>query len=121
MENFSHHSDLKLVALLKEGNKQAMAEIYERYWGPMLSHAYRMLHDEAAAKDVLQEVFLTLWRRAPTLRQDTALPAYLHTLVRNRVLNELAKTKVRDDHLASITHYIDSKSNPADEIYIEKE
>src|SRR5690606_31479245 len=65
--------------------------------------------------------FLTLWHKAGSLQEDTSLGAYLHTLVRNRVLNELAKEKVKTGHLESFTRFAERKSETADKAYLEEE
>lgn len=121
MPNTKRHIELTLLERLQQRDSRAMNLVYELYWAPMLSHAFRMLQDEVACQDILQEVFLTLWDKAPTLRADTVLPAYLHTLVRNRVLSALAKEKVKTDHLGSFTFFAQGHSLAPDAYYIEQE
>lgn len=121
MPDSKKHIDLTLLERLQQQDSRAMNLVYELYWAPMLSHAFRMLQDEEACQDILQEVFLTLWDKAPTLHADTVIPAYLHVLVRNRVLNALAKEKVKTDHLESFTRFAQGQSLAPDAYYIEQE
>lgn len=106
---------------LQQRDSVGMNLVYELYWAPMLSHAFRMLQDENQCQDILQEVFLTLWQKAPTLRPNTELAAYLHTLVRNRVLNALAKEKVKTNHLESFVYFVQEECLAPDMFYIEQE
>ena len=47
---------------MKSGDQSAMAELYDRYSSVVYAVALRVLGDTGAAEDVLQEVFLQLWR-----------------------------------------------------------
>lgn len=107
MELYSKYSDAELADLIKSGNKYAFTEIYERYWSVLLRHARRMLQDNEETRDILQDVFLTLWKKAPELELTSSLSAYLYALVRNRILNLVVRDKVKANYLASLEDFID--------------
>jgi len=69
-------SDLSLVAGIRAGDDSAMAQLYDRYSSIVYAVALRVLGDTGAAEDVLQDVFMQLWRRPAqfdsTLRQRPA-------------------------------------------------
>jgi RNA polymerase sigma-70 factor (ECF subfamily) len=54
--------DAALVALLTEGDGAALEALYGRYGRPAYALARRILADESLAQDVVQEVFLAVWR-----------------------------------------------------------
>ena len=56
--------DRALVARVTEGDGGALEALYGRYGRPCYSLARRILTDDQLAQDVVQEVFLTLWRDA---------------------------------------------------------
>jgi DNA-directed RNA polymerase specialized sigma24 family protein len=56
-------SDNELIQLLKESDHRAYTEIYNRYFYLLYVHACKKLRDEEQAKDVVQDVFATLWVR----------------------------------------------------------
>jgi len=56
--------DRGLVARITEGDGGALEALYGRYGRPCYSLARRILNDDQLAQDVVQEVFLTLWRDA---------------------------------------------------------
>ena len=56
--------DRALVARVTEGDAGALEALYARYGRPCFGLARRILTDEQFAQDVVQEVFLTLWRDA---------------------------------------------------------
>ena len=55
-------NDTELITLLRSGDRGAYTEIYRRYKGILLIHAYKKLGDFEEAKDILQETFSFLWK-----------------------------------------------------------
>ena len=104
MAEYDCMNDLELVNLIRSGNKDAFAEIYERYFGVLYLHAYRQLRDKDEAKDLLQELFSYLWSHRENLTPAANFSAYLYASVRNRVLNILAHKYVEDKFLLSLGH-----------------
>lgn len=77
-----------LLSRIALQDRLALRELYRAVAGRMLAVALRVLEDRAAAEDVLQEAFVTVWTRAdhfPALR--TSPLAWLTTLVRNRAID----------------------------------
>jgi RNA polymerase sigma factor (sigma-70 family) len=56
--------DDQLVELVAQRDADALEALYERYGRPAYSLAHRILTEETLAQDVVQEVFLSLWRNA---------------------------------------------------------
>ncbi len=67
-------NDAALVAAVLDGDGSALEALYDRYGRPCFGLARRILADETLAQDVVQEVFLTLWRDAS--RFDPARGAF---------------------------------------------
>ena len=91
-------SDLAAVTAMKAGDQGAMAELYDRYSSVVYAVALRVLGDTGAAEDVLQEVFLQLWRNPSAF--DSArgsLAAWLAVITRNRAIDALRKRKPETD------------------------
>jgi RNA polymerase sigma-70 factor (family 1) len=105
MSSFQVYSDQQLVALLKAGDELAFNEIYSRYSLRLYYQANQMLRDQEAAKDLVQELFITLWGSAVQLKPDINLAGYLYVAVRNRVFKLIEKGKVRNDYLSAIAKY----------------
>ena len=90
--------DLAAVTAVKSGDQSAMAELYDRYSSVVYAVALRVLGDTMAAEDVLQEVFLQLWRNPSAF--DAALGslgAWLAVISRNRAIDALRKRKPETD------------------------
>src|SRR5687767_8622166 len=57
--------DRELAARLRRGDQGALEALYDRYAGVVLALLVRIVGSRAEAEDLLQEVFLQAWRRAP--------------------------------------------------------
>jgi len=82
--------DSELLLALGSGSHSAFRALYEKYWSTVLDEAFKRLGDPDQAKDVVQEVFASLWFKADTLGIKN-LPAWLTTVTKNQVFNTLKK------------------------------
>lgn len=85
-------SDKELFVLVKQNKTDAFTAIYNRYWSSMYSAARKRLKDEEACKDIVQNVFIDLWKRRETLEIDN-LSAFIHTAVRFQVYKKVSRNK----------------------------
>lgn len=81
---------MSLLLLLKEGGEDAFSEIYDFYWDKLYYLAYQKLKDQESAEEVVQDVFLTLWRKRKELTIHN-LSHYLAAMVRYAVYRALAR------------------------------
>ncbi len=121
MPAFRTQTDQQLVALLKAGDEAAFTEIYDRHWATLYYHVHKMLRQEDDSKDVVQEVFSSLWLKREQLRDDTNLSGLLYIQGRNRVLNLIEQQRVRSDYLSAIAAFATDRHNSTIELLDEKE
>lgn len=85
----------ELVALLQSvanGDRQAFSAVYGRTSAKLYGICLRLLGSEAAAQDVLQDVYVTVWRKAGLFDPTKASPiTWLATLARNRSIDSLRR------------------------------
>ena len=81
MLNYNLYTDDELTSLVKEDDQAAFTEIYERYWKKMLLIAWNHSNDKAASKDIVHEVFISLWERRHLI-EVLNLAAFLATSVK---------------------------------------
>ena len=122
MASYSNISDSQLLQLLRESDHSAYTEIYHRYFHLIFTHAYKKLRDEEQAKDLVQDVFATLWFKREFNLPCTNLAGYLFTAVRNKIFDLFAHEQVKTKHLDSLKEYLStSASVPTDHLIREKE
>ena len=101
MKLYSKLSDSELADLLKSDDQLAFTEIYNRFYYALFIHVYNRLKDKDEAKDIVQELFSTLWCKREVIT-FTNLSNYLYTSARNRVLNSIAHKSVEAKYLAGL-------------------
>ncbi|MFR9803006.1 RNA polymerase sigma factor [Pseudonocardia sp. RS010] len=84
--------DAALVARLAEGDDRALAELYDRYGRPAWTLVRRICADDGLAEDVVQEVFLTLWRDPARFDAGRgAFATWLLTLVHHKAVDAVRR------------------------------
>jgi RNA polymerase sigma-70 factor (ECF subfamily) len=69
------------------GERAAQFRLYHRYAKAMLNTAYRILNDEEAAKDALQDAFLKVFRNIGSFRFESTLGAWIKRIVVNTAIS----------------------------------
>lgn len=86
--------DEVLIARIAQGEVEALASLYDRYGRLVYSLAMTMLRDRAAAEEVTQDAFLSLWRAAASYRAERGRVAtWLWAIARHRAIDELRRLK----------------------------
>jgi RNA polymerase sigma-70 factor (ECF subfamily) len=80
--------DVALLARIVDRDERAVEELYARYSGPLYSLAYQVTGAERFAQDVVQEVFIALWRDASRFDPSRgAVAPWLFSLARHKAID----------------------------------
>jgi RNA polymerase sigma-70 factor (ECF subfamily) len=91
-------NDGALVSAIRSGNQEAMAQLYDRYSSVVYAVALRVLADAAAAEDILQDVFMQLWRNPGAFDASRGnLAPWLAVIARNRAVDVLRKRRPQSE------------------------
>lgn len=92
-----HVPDSTLIERMMTGDESALSTIYDRYSAMLFGMLTRILDDRQAAEEVLQDLFLQLWRNAGQFDASRgALPAWLMVIGRNRAISRLRGRRDRE-------------------------
>ncbi|KIA96500.1 hypothetical protein OC25_01740 [Pedobacter kyungheensis] len=105
MNNYTELHDLELIQLAKERDRHAFSHIYERYWGVLFIHARKILGNEEEAKDIVQNLFFSLYNNINQIDFKTSLSSYLYRSVKNQVLDYIKHQKIVDRYLESFNAF----------------
>ncbi|GAC1419831.1 MAG: sigma-70 family RNA polymerase sigma factor [Acidobacteriaceae bacterium] len=105
----SAEDDAALLARLNTGDERAMSTLYDRYSRVVYSVALRVLNDPASAEDILQEIFMQIWRNPDSFSAARgSLGGWLAVVSRNRSIDTLRRrrpsTALEDVILTSSTN-----------------
>lgn len=91
-----------LLEQIARGDREAFTRLYDRYAPLVFTFAVGLLRVRSEAEDLLQEVFLQIWRQANTYRQGRGSPeAWMITITRSRAIDKLRSIRRRDRSVLS--------------------
>jgi RNA polymerase sigma-70 factor (ECF subfamily) len=90
------YDETQALQRLANGDENALAAIYHRYWKPLYIQAYNILKDRMVCEDIIQEIFLQLWRKRETLNITQTLQGYLSAATRYQVFHYIRKMPKRE-------------------------
>lgn len=121
MSSYNTYSDHELAALLTKGDPDVFTFLYNTYKATLYLHALRTLKEEDSARDIVQEVFTSLWEKRENFMLKTTMASYLYGAVRNRVLNIIAHQKITEKYAGSLQEFLDQGEFITDNQIREKE
>ena len=85
-------SHFELMKAIQTGDADALAQLYDRYNGILKALILRVIHNEAEADDLLQEIFMEIWNQAKNFSAKKGKPlGWMVTLARRRAIDGLRK------------------------------
>jgi len=93
----AQEDDVALLKAIAARNEAALAQLYDRYRAILFGLLMRILNNREEAEDVLQEVFLQVWRKATDFDENRGRPfTWLVTLTRSRGIDRLRTLAARE-------------------------
>jgi len=90
--------DVRLMLAFRAGDAGAFDALFRRWASPLLRYLARMLRDDAAAEDLVQEAFLRVHRARDRYVPDARFSTWLYRIATNLALNELRRPRRRARH-----------------------
>ncbi len=85
-------SDLELMLGIQKEDPEALSQLYDRYSGIVKALILRVIHNDAEADDLLQEIFMEIWNQAKNFSAQKGKPlGWMITLARRRAIDGLRK------------------------------
>ena len=81
---------------LKASDRDAFGALFRLMRGELLRYVRSIVHDDATAHDLIQDVFVSLWGLRESLDPSKSLKAYLYQMARNRAIRHLRDAKIHD-------------------------
>ncbi len=87
---------------MKGGDSTAFKRLFEFYQEGLFWYCLKLLRDDKLAEDVLQEVFLRLWRNRENIAVDKSVKSYLYTAAHNLSLNTIRNNRLAQEKLRKL-------------------
>lgn len=95
-DGHSESTDEMLMVRYKRGDREAFAELVRRYERALYNFALRYLKSREGARELTQETFLRVVRRAGEFRHESRFSTWVYAILRNLCVDELRRARHRD-------------------------
>jgi RNA polymerase sigma-70 factor (ECF subfamily) len=90
---FAHMDDAAIMLQLSAGNMAGFDYLIQKYRRPIVHFMYRMVHNQAVAEELAQEVFLRVYRSRETYRAEARFSTWLYRIATNLGVNHARDTR----------------------------
>lgn len=92
-------NDFELFSQIKRRDRTAFNTLFRKYYTALCRFSFAICLSQEEAEECVQDMFVHLWEKAPTINVDVSVKAYLYTSTRNYTLNAINKQQTELRHL----------------------
>jgi RNA polymerase sigma-70 factor (family 1) len=115
MNNYAALDDAALLKLMKTGDQEAFTAIYNKYWYPLMQHVMKAVNVYTEAEDIVQEIFVSIWKNRSSLEIHAALSTYLFNSGRYMAIRNIERNITRSNYLQRLSDQMDNGGVPSPE------
>ena len=120
MTTLDFNDNLFLAEQMKRGNSKAYDFLMNSFYQKLCGYAYTLSHDRAAAEDIVQNVFVTVWSNKKNINTSFSIKSYLYKSVYNEFINQYRKNKpvffLEKKYLESVDLVVENTYENLDEL-----
>lgn len=105
MAAYLTRSDHELASLLQADDHGAYTALYERYFGLLYLHARKKVRNAEEARDITQDIFISLWNHRSSIDADQGVKAWLYACLRNKIIDWMAHQHVSSRYIRSFSQF----------------
>lgn len=105
-----------MVDGLRLGREQSYSRLFQEYYRPLSVFAFKYVHDLDTAREIVQDLFVSIFESRNSLVITTSLKSYLYRSVRNRCLNHIKHRGVEKKHMDQMELENESSNDVEDRI-----
>ena len=91
--DWSSMTDAEIMLRVREGDDAGYDILIQKYRKPIINFMFRMVHNQAVAEELAQEVFLRVYRSRQTYRAEAKFTTWLYRIATNLGVNHARDTK----------------------------
>ncbi len=108
----------EIIDQCRAGDQKAQFSLYRLYYKPMYNVSLRIVNDAMEAEDVMQEAFLSAFKKIDSYRGEVSFGAWLKRIVVNRSLDVVKKRKLKFEEISERTKEAEDYHMPVKELDI---
>lgn len=87
---------------IQQGDEKAFEKLFKLYYGYLCNFATKIIADDVAAEEIVQEFFVKFWERRADLSVESSLKNYLFRSVKNLCLNHIKHSNIKLQHAQKV-------------------
>lgn len=103
-------TDEKLIEAIRGNDYISYNKLFERYYGRLCQYVYSLLMDKSDTEDVVQELFLNIWKNRERIEIKENVGGYLYMMAKHLALNHL-RSKVHFNNLSEAQDQLSYEDN----------
>ena len=109
--NYNAFSDEELMRMLAKGKREALEELYQRYFKKLIWFAKGFLNDDQFAEDLVQDIFIKIIEKPTQFNPDKKFSTWVYTVTANLCRQNIRNVKNRERILEEENHIRESKTD----------
>lgn len=97
-----HNDDIHLFKQINNGHAKALDRLFNKYYEPLCNFAFLFLKDTKLTEEIVDDVFINIWRKRKEITIHTNPKAYLYRSTRNMVISHLRKNAPYFDSIEAL-------------------
>ncbi|MET0393979.1 MAG: sigma-70 family RNA polymerase sigma factor [Chitinophagaceae bacterium] len=98
-------TDVDLLERIRQRDDDAFKQLFDRFWHPLYSLAFKKTGDDKEAEDMVQELFIELWSKKDPVILTSSLKTYLVSCIYLKTFNYFRKKGFRDRHYEDFARF----------------
>ncbi len=98
------------------GDEKAFHDLFSKLSKPLIYFSYRILRDQPAAENIVQDVFLKIWQNRERIDPEQNLKTYMYTSVKNESLKFLRRLETERKYEPEVSSGLSLYRTPDDEL-----
>lgn len=107
----ANDADRALIARCRDGDRAAQFQLYEKYKNLVYNIAFRMANDSQVAEDLVQEIFIKVFKNLARFRGDAAFSSWLYRITSNVCINHFRTANRWKKLLSNGLHDADNRAD----------
>ena len=115
-EGFGQLTDAEIMLRAGAGDDGCFEYLAAKYRRPIISFMYRMVHNQAIAEELAQEVFLRIYRARASYRADARFTTWLYRIASNTAINFARDTKAERSSSSVYLDQVDEETGTTPDV-----
>ncbi|MCF8274675.1 MAG: sigma-70 family RNA polymerase sigma factor [Flavobacteriaceae bacterium] len=112
--DFSFNNDITLISALKNGDSKAYTFLVNGYHHKLCVYAFNLTNNHDLSEDIVQNVFMGIWKQRQKLKDDFVIKNYLYRSVYNEFINQYRKNKslltIEKKHIDALSTIVEEET-----------